>query len=201
MKKALTSSAPPKQVKSIKGLYYIPNVIKDSKAFINELDKRKWLSVSDSEKSRRVQHYGYRYDYISRRVGEPIDSIPEALLPLQKILTEICLKQDLIDETYVFNQCIVNEYEPGQGISKHVDHKAYGKVIGCFTLGSGASMVFQKGDDKESVYVDKDSLYIMTGEARNDWTHEMPSRKSNFVDRTVKKRGRRISVTFREIKR
>lgn len=201
MKKALIRAPPPKSVKSIKGLYYIPNVIKDGKAFINELDKRTWSSVSDSAQSRRVQHYGYQYDYVSRRVGEQIDPIPDALLPLQKILTEICLEQGLIDETYVFNQCIVNEYKPGQGISKHVDHKAYGKVIGCFTLGSGASMVFRKGADKESVYVEKDSLYIMSGEARNDWTHELPERTANVVDGTAKKRGRRISVTFREIKK
>jgi alkylated DNA repair dioxygenase AlkB len=186
---------------SIKGLYYVPNTIEDGQAFIDELDQYPWSSISNSAQSRRVQHYGYQYDYRSRRVGEPINLIPDALLPLQEGLTEICLEQGLIDETYVFNQCIVNEYESGQGISKHIDHKTYGNVIGCFTLGSGASMVFRKGSNAESLYVEKDSLYIMTGDARNEWTHEMPARKTDVVDGIIKKRGRRISVTFREIKR
>ena len=157
--------------------------------------------MSDSAQSRRVQHYGYRYDYLSHRVGEPINPIPDGLLPLQEGLTAICLENGIIDETYIFNQCIVNEYESGQGISKHIDHKAYGEVIGCFTLGSGGSMVFRKGSTVESLYVEKDSLYIMTGDARHEWTHEMPARKTDLVDGIIKKRTKRISVTFRAIKR
>jgi hypothetical protein len=111
---------------NVKGLYYAPEVIFDGQAFLDELDQHSWSSVSDSTQSRRVQHYGYRYDYLSRCVGEPINPIPDGLLPLQEGLTAICLENGIIDETYVFNQCIVNEYESGQGISKHIDHKAYG---------------------------------------------------------------------------
>ena len=88
---------------------------------------------------------------------------------------------------------------PSQGINRHTDHNAYGAIIGCFTLGSGATMIFRDGQDKQELYVEPDSLYIMTGDARYKWTHEMPARKSDMVDGTKHIRGRRVSVTFRHV--
>ena len=105
----------------------------------------------------------------------------------------------IIDPKYTFNQCIINNYLDGQGISAHVDVRKYGSVIGCFTIGSGATMVFQKEGAKHEVYVKPNSLYIMSGDARYSWTHAMPARKFDIVDDTRIPRSRRISLTFRHV--
>jgi len=86
---------------------------------------------------------------------------------------------------------------PGQGISKHIDVKSYGNIIGCFTLGSGATMIFRKGNVTKEIYVESNSLYIMSGECRYNWTHEMIGKKSDIVNGIKISRDRRISVTFR----
>jgi alkylated DNA repair dioxygenase AlkB len=112
---------------------------------------------------------------------------------------EYCLQENLIDPSHEFNQCIINKYEPGQGINKHIDIKAYGPVIGCFTFGSGAVMTFRRKDEVHHLYVKPNSLYIMSGESRLLWTHEMPSRKSDMVEGKKIPRGLRISVTFRHV--
>ena len=52
----------------IQGLLYIPDYITDDeeKQFIKTIDKQDW----DNSLKRRVQHYGYRYDYKARNVTQ-----------------------------------------------------------------------------------------------------------------------------------
>ncbi|MBL8596335.1 MAG: alpha-ketoglutarate-dependent dioxygenase AlkB [Devosia sp.] len=86
---------------------------------------------------RRVQHYGYRYDYKARRVTR--DSY---LGPLPEWLATLVggLSADGIFEA-VPDQVIVNEYLPGQGIAAHVDcEPCFGDMIASLSLGSGCTM-------------------------------------------------------------
>ena len=181
------------------GLHYTTELKLDADGIMEELDKKEWRPVTASENSRRIQHYGFTYNYAARKVDAACEPIPEWLLPLRDELMNLCLKHELVDDTYVFNQCIVNDYQPGQGISKHTDTLQYGAVIGCFTLGSGATMTFKKGNATHDVYTEPNSLYVMSGEVRYKWTHEMAARKSDVVGKLKVKRGRRISVTFRNV--
>ena len=105
----------------------------------------------------------------------------------------------MIHNKYNFNQCLINNYEPGQGISKHIDLITFGGVIGCFTFGSGSVMTFRRNNEVFNIYVRPNSLYIMSGESRYIWTHEMPSRKSDVVEGKKLLRNRRVSVTFRHV--
>lgn len=178
----------------IPGLSYFPNALTEEQeqAFLQELDgpDAQWLPLTDSPQSRRVQHYGYRYDYKRRTVSEPTTPIPAHWY-------------DLFPRTHgEWNQVIVNEYLPGQGISAHTDSLAYGGVIQCYTLGSGATMRFTSEEHKgerRDLYVEPRSLYVMTGEARYQWKHEMISRKSDTVEGVKQARSRRISVTLRSV--
>ena len=168
----------------------------DGDRIIEQLDQKAWKPVSAHQNSRRVQHYGSNYDYKKRKITESDASIPDELIILRDTLQEECRSLGL--ETGLFNQCIVNDYQPGQGISKHTDIPEYGPVIGCFTIGSGATMIFRnKNGEKHSVYVPTNSLYIMSGELRTEWTHEMPARLSDMVEGNSVVRARRVSVTFR----
>jgi hypothetical protein len=204
----------------IDGLYYIKLKDIDGDNTVTELDTMKWKRVSNSAKSRLVQHYGYKYNYLTSNTSVSCDPLPEFLEIYKDILTEFCVdnnlvnvnanvsgnKDDKIDEDEkqcdYFNQCIVNNYDCGQGIGKHVDARAYGRVIGCFTIGSGASMIFRNlrdKNDKHEYYMEPNTMYIMSKDARYKWTHEMPSRKSDKVDGTKIVRDRRISITFRNV--
>ena len=119
------------------------------------------------------------------------------LIELKETLTLVCQSLEIINDDYVFDQCIVNNYFPGQGISKHIDLIDFGSVIGCFSICSGSEMVFQRGEEKYGIYAEPNSLYIMSGDSRYKYTHEMVSKKSD----NGKTRDRRISITFRNVKK
>jgi len=49
------------------------------------------------------------------------------------------------------------------------------------------------------LYVKPNSLYIMSGDARYVWTHELSPKKYDMSDGNKINRVRRISVTFRNV--
>lgn len=195
VKKVITDDDYEDLEKSPSGLRYYDNVIdeKFSDEVLEFLDGEngKWKTLSESKNSRKVQHYGYIYDYKSRNINKKGEKIPQVFQPLIEYLSKKSLG--------TFNQIIVNNYEPGQGISAHTDVKEYGNTIACFTLGSGSIMRFTREDLSYDLYVKKNSVYIMTGESRYNWKHEMVSRRSDLIDGKKIQRGRRISITFRKV--
>ena len=98
-----------------------------------------------------------------------------------------------------FDQLIINKYLPGQGIAPHIDKPSqFGPYIACVTLGSGVEIQFSKtGEETIPIYVEPNSLYIMSGDARYTWKHGIASRKSDLVSDQKIARGTRISLTFR----
>lgn len=183
-------------MEAVPGLTYEPDVltVEQEQALLVWLDgpDAEWVGVTASVNSRRVQHYGYRYDYVRRGVFEEAREIPD-------VLREITPDGDA-----AWNQVIVNEYMSGQGISAHVDSLAYGGEIVCITLGSGATMRFTPcgsvaSGESVDLYVDARSVYRMSGEARYAWKHEMIARKSDMVEGERVPRGRRVSVTWRMV--
>lgn len=186
-----------------KGLHYFENIFKSKqeKELIDFLDKSTWKSLSDSPNSRKVQHYGYLYDYKTGKIKEKTDNIPEEFNFIIDLLKNQCKILRILPDDYEFNQLIVNNYDPGQGISAHIDTKEYGGIIGCYTIGGGTIMRFSKDKEEYDLYVEPRSLYIMSDESRYKWKHEMISRKSDVVDGEKIKRDRRISITFRFVKK
>lgn len=140
----------------------------------------------DTTLSRRVQQYGHSYVYKSE--DRKVQPVP----PWAAELFKQCRVALPIPETSLDNlQVIVNEYLPGQGISKHVDNpRQFGEWVLTVSLGSPATMIFSKGEAEVPILLSRCSAYLMTGEARYKWKHAIPSRKG---DRT----GTRVSVTFR----
>ena len=173
----------------IEGLFYIENCIED-KDLLSKIDKYKWTPISNSKNSRLVQHYGYHYSYFTKDALKEAPAFPEHIVTLEKILHHICVELQLIEPKYTFNQCIINNYYNGQCISKHTDAKIFGNVIGCFSLNSEAIMKFTNQSEEVNVKILPNSLYIMSGNARYKWMHEMIK---------LNKDERRISVTFRNV--
>lgn len=180
----------------IEGLVYIPNFItqEEHEFILEQVDQQPWLS----ELKRRVQHYGYRYNYKSRKVDTSmkIGDLPEWMLVIAHKLKDDGLFSEIPD------QIIVNEYLPGQGISKHID------CINCFldpiislSLGSTCMMNFveKKTNNKQSLFLEPRSLVIFKDDARYKWTHAIPARKSDINQGHKIMRQRRISLTFRKV--
>lgn len=176
----------------IPGLQYLPNFItpNEERALIEVIDRQQWLN----DLKRRVQHYGYKYDYTARKVTADsyLGPLPDWLIPVTQ---ELPFKPDQAP-----NQAIVNEYLPGQGISAHVDCvPCFSDTIASLSLGSGAVMQFTNGQEKHDLCLEPRSLIILSGPARYDWTHAIPARKSDVVDGFKIERGRRVSLTFRTV--
>lgn len=178
------------------GLYYIPL----------ELSMPECVLIQDgyvpvyASGNRVVKQYGYKYNYVTKNIKTPATPFTPELAALADIAKKECATRGLICDGYEFNQCIINKYEPGEGISKHIDLVGYGNVIACFSFGSGAVMDFEKNGDCIQLYVEHGSLYIMSGQSRLDYTHEMKRRKTDSVDGKRIKRNVRYSVTFRNVK-
>jgi len=172
----------------IEGLSYLPEFISrdEERVLFEKIDKQPWLA----DLKRRVQHYGYKYDYKARNIDKSqyLGTLPEWLLSVTGKLEQAP------------DQAIVNEYLPGQGISAHIDCvPCFGDCIASLSLGSGTFMVFANGEQKQQLYLEPRSLLILSAEARYKWTHAIPARKSDVVEGVRVERGRRVSITFRTV--
>lgn len=180
----------------IPGLRYVPDFVSREARdqLLRDVDAQPWLT----DLKRRVQHYGYKYDYKARKIDQTmrIGPLPEWSLRIAEDLVQLGLMTELPD------QLIVNEYEPGQGIAPHVDCvPCFTDTIASLSLGSACVMNFANKETEEIVplLLDPGSLVILRGEARYNWTHGIAARKSDvFQGRTIDRR-RRVSLTFRKI--
>ena len=183
-----TADAPP-------GLLYQPDFLAgpDAAALINWIDRQPW----QADLKRRVQHYGYRYDYRARRARAE-----DYLGPLPEAFAE--LAERLLSHGFAArpDQVVVNEYEPVQGNATHIDcAPCFGDVIASVSLLSACVMRLdaRAGGYFEQVLAPRSAL-ILSGPARHDWRHGIAARKSDMLDGTRVLRGRRVSVTFRTMR-
>lgn len=147
---------------------------------------------------RRVQHYGWRYDYRARQVTEDmrLGPLPDWLAPFAQAVGRAPDFEQSPD------QVIINEYRPGQGISAHIDcEPCFGPAIASLSLGGPAEMVFKRRrtGERRRLILKPLMLLILSGEARYDWTHEIPARKSDVINGVRQPRTRRVSLTFRTV--
>lgn len=147
--------------------------------------------------SRRVQHYGWRYDYKARAITPDmhIGALPEWLAQVA---------QKLYDETNLFDrvpeQVIVNEYLPGQGIATHIDHPGFGPTVCMVSLLDDWEMDFSENwKDKSPALLQKGSCVLLTGPSRDIWQHGIAPRKSELLENGRRPRQRRLSMTFRTV--
>jgi alkylated DNA repair dioxygenase AlkB len=162
---------------------------------LKKIDNSTWLN----DLSRRVQHYGYKYDYRARKIDNSF-----YLGEMPSWLKDLALKaynEKLID--FIPDQAIINEYEPGQGIASHIDcQPCFGDTIISISLGSQCVMNYSRevnSIEKVGLLIEPQSLIVMKKESRYNWYHGIPARKSDKFNNAVLKRNRRVSITFRKV--
>lgn len=179
----------------------LSSVLKVWPNFISDDEEKQLLAIIDSlewdqSMKRRVQHYGWRYDYKARKVipSNYLGPLPEWAANLAKRLLVLELVSELPD------QVIVNNYEGRQGISKHIDCKEcfIGPVVTISLLETWDMVFTRKIAGETAKFVQplmRYSAVVLDGEARSEWFHEIPARlKEHGVPR-----GRRVSITFRKV--
>lgn len=181
----------------IQGLEYIENYISEQKEteIVNQIDSEIWLD----DLKRRVQHYGYKYDYKKRSIDASM-KIGELPTWANKLASEL---KDKGLMPYLPDQLIINEYLPGQGIAPHIDcEPCFEDTIVSLSLGSQCVMQFINKDKSQNyqLVLNQRSLLIISGEARYEWLHGIKGIKSDTIQGIKMLRRRRISLTFRKIK-
>lgn len=168
------------------GLILISTFVDDlmGPVLVKEIDSQPW----DETLARRTQQYGYSYDYKGGSV-KPTAPMPGHMMALGEFITDQYYPDTL------FNQAIVNEYLPGQGIGPHIDANVFGGTVASLSLLSDIVMNFEKEKNIFSLALLKDSLLILQGPARYEWKHGISKTKYDFAG----KRSRRISITYREV--
>ncbi len=183
----------------IPGLIYEPDFVAEEE----ETNLLAWIDGAEwsTELRRRVQHYGWRYDYRKRQIDKSmrIGELPHWAQELAQRLVAKGLVGELPD------QLIVNEYCGKQGIASHIDQpSSFAEHVSTVSLLETWVMVFRhcKSSKKVEIPLERRSVAVLAGDARYKWTHGIPSRKTELlVDQQGKRRrvtrSRRISLTFR----
>jgi alkylated DNA repair dioxygenase AlkB len=182
---------------SINGLEYHDNFITNAEhsELIKVIDEQPWLD----DLKRRVQHYGYKYDYKRRNIDKTmhLGDIPSWCKNIGIKLQE----NGIID--FMPDQVIVNEYSPGQGISNHIDcEPCFNDTIISLSLNSSCIMQFTNKFNAQKVVpvlLEPCSLVVLKKDARYNWMHGIKAVKTdNFYGEKIIRR-RRVSLTFRKV--
>ncbi len=176
----------------VEGLTLIPDFITDAEEqrLLTLLDSAEW----SAELRRRVQHYGYRYDYQKRNLSRDdyIGALPQWAIVLGQRLVDAQLFSQLPD------QVIVNEYMPGQGIAPHIDRETcFGEVVASLSLASSVVMDFTRVDQRFGIELPPRSVVALRGAARHNWRHGITARRTDRINGRTVERTRRVSLTFR----
>lgn len=192
----IESDVKKKEVTEIPELLFVKNYISDKEhdELINVIDTNIW----SNELKRRVQHYGYKYNYKSRNINRSmkVQGLPNWANKIGN---------NLVEDGY-FNlhpdQLIINEYLPGQGITDHIDcEPCFEDTIISISLGSYTTMNFTNKFTKKRIPIllPPKSAVILKGKSRYEWMHGIPARKSDIINGFKKNRKRRISLTYRRV--
>jgi len=176
------------------GATLVPDVVTEAEEerILLRISQASWMT----DLSRRVQHYGFRYNYRGPANGRH-DPAP----PFPRWAEVIGARLAPFFDGAVAEQCIVNEYRPGQGIGMHADHASFGPVVVSLSLGDAWTMNFRPRAARpyvrdglasdEVALLPRRSALVLRGQARSLWMHG--------IDRTANARraGTRVSATFR----
>jgi alkylated DNA repair dioxygenase AlkB len=180
----------PEDVPDIPGLSYVQGYVSEQEEaeLVAAIDAEPWDTTWD----RRRQPYGGPYG----RGGEEVRDIPA----WGRILAERMHRDGITDRR--FDQMLVNEYLPGQGIAMHRDYQNFDETVVSLSLLSPCVMDFRhvEEDQRAVLLLEPRSLLVMKGDARYRWEHGIARRKNDRWKGSVIPRSRRVSVTYRHVK-
>ena len=183
-------------IQKVSGLTYIADYIlpEQQNQLLKIIDRQEWSIKAN----RRIQQYGYQYDYKNGSFvsSSYLGALPDWVQNIANRLADDGLMPNIPD------QVIINEYQPGQGIVSHVDcTPCFGNTIITLSLGSSCVIEFRHPQTQETarILLQPGSLLIFQGGARYVWEHGIfACEQDNYQDKEFD-RARRVSLTFREV--
>jgi alkylated DNA repair dioxygenase AlkB len=135
---------------------------------------------------RRVVSFGFRYDFNGGGLTET-EPMPPFLLPARERAAAFAgLTPDQLQHI------LITEYRPGAAIGWHRDRANFGDVIGVSLVSPCTFRMRRRrgaGWERAAMRLDRRSVYLMRGPARDEWEHSIPA-----VDEL------RYSITFRSLR-
>ena len=179
------------------GAALVPDIVTEAEEqrILLRISQAPWMT----DLSRRVQHYGYRYNYR----GGPTNGRHDPAPPFPRWASVIGERLSSFFDGAMPEQCIVNEYRPGQGIGMHADHASFGHVVVSLSFGDAWTMNFRPRAARpyvreglasdEVVLLPRRSALVLRGSARSGWMHGIDGAAN------AQRAGTRVSATFRTI--
>ena len=178
------------------GAAIVPHVVTEAEEqrILMRIADAPWLT----DLSRRVQHYGFRYEYRSSSSGghAPAPPFPRWASVIGERLRPFF-------DGALPDQCIVNEYRPGQGIGMHADHPSFGPNVVSLSLAAAWPMQFRPRSVRpyargglasdEVAVLPLHSALVLRGAARTHFMHGIDPAANAHRSET------RISATFRTL--
>src|SRR3954449_12142987 len=145
-------------VPPIPGLRYLPGYVTPDaeRRLAAAIDRRPW----DTRWRRRRQPYGAGYG--PGGDGPPIPGWGQRLA--DRLLADGLTPRP-------FDELLVNEYLPGQGIAFHRDYLPFGGTVASLSLLAPCVMDFRQRTTgrRERLLLERRSLLVLSGEARYEW--------------------------------
>ena len=164
-------------------------------AAFSEAEARAWLATLQALPfkpfefhgylgKRRIVSFGWRYDYMGRRLRKS-DPLPTFLLPLRERAAAVAGL-----DAASLQQALVTEYDSGVTIGWHRDKPMFEDVVALSFLSPCRLRLRRKrngdGWQRWATEIAPHSVYRLSGAARHEWEHSIPPVES-----------KRYSVTFR----
>ncbi|WFC97657.1 hypothetical protein MYAM1_000376 [Malassezia yamatoensis] len=187
---------------------------------------RDGAKIEDGDEAhRRLQYWGGQVaEKTNVLVSEPL---PQFLVEYPALVQRIAATGAFANSKHGKpNHCLVNEYEPGQGIMPHNDGSAYFPAVATLSLGSAILLdIFEYQDESTpttpafSILQEPRSLLITHGSAYQQYLHGIAARDLDTAEDLNKvinrdmltnpelrtalhlQRDRRLSMTFRDVER
>ena len=178
------------------GAVVVPDIVTEAEEerILLRISHAPWMT----DLSRRVQHYGFRYNYRG-----PANSRHDPAAPFPRWAEVVADRLAAYFDGQRPEQCIVNEYRPGQGIGMHADHASFGPVVVSLSLGDAWTMNFRPRSARpyvreglasdETALLPRRSALVLGGPARSAFMHG--------IDRAANahRAATRVSATFRTV--
>ncbi len=135
---------------------------------------------------RRVVSFGLRYDFNGGGLQQAAPIPPFVVTVRERAAAFAGLAPDRLQHV------LITEYRPGAAIGWHRDRPNFGDVVGVSLVSPCTFRMRRKreaGWERAAMRLDRRSVYLMRGPARDDWEHSIPA-----VEEL------RYSITFRSLR-
>ena len=191
----------------IPGLYFSPEVItpEEEKVILNHIKRDRGHHVFQIHPA-----YEFGWKFLEREKGSsgitPLTSseyLGEFPDWLSNVWFNCIYRTNLPKEVNRENRpdhVLVNEYRIGEGCLAHTDDLNFWTdwVLG-LSLESGCTIILRREGKTYPVYLPPRSIYVLTGDARYHYTHEIAFVTEDKIGGEIIPRGHRTSLTFRTI--